>query len=756
MTLSGMGSSDQLNYTFTVTKIGNGTVSSNPVGISCGSDCSENYASGTSVSLTAIPDSGWNFGGWGGSCSGTGSCTVSMTSAKRVSATFTSISSLSPSLSNPVSVATDGGQLPRIKKWGNNIYVLNGDNNRNLMFYKSTDNGTTFAGTTLATPVLNSYEYEFSMDTNGYLYAFWESAIDYQMYIRRSLDGGISWSSAAIVASGFTWMDNPSGYFSNGTLYLLFRAFKSPTSELYLTRSTDYGNTFSTPVQVTNNTTQEDNGKIAVFGNNVYVVYYDAYSASPGNIYLVTSLNGGSSFGSPIQVNRTSGKSGPGSSVGMDGAGNIFVAYSDTTSDGEGDLYVAKSANGGSSFTYALAADSTYRQQEYPRIFIDANDYVNLLWNDNRDNTSYGSVYYTRSIDGGASYEANVNIRSSGGISNGSLYVDSDIVNIVVTDYKTSPYSTIFYKLTWLTDTAPVITSAGTASGTVNQSFSYQITASNSPTSYGASGLPAGVTVNTSTGLISGTPTASGTFSVTVNAANAGGTGSKTVTITIAASISIIPGDLNNDRVVDLADAILGLQITGGIKPVVAVLIEADVNGDNKIGIEEVIYILQFIAGLRSNVFTTIPPGTVQGRVLWNEQPVTGATVYATDLYSFDSTKFGSAVTGSSGLFSIAGIPAGEQYLYIFGNQPGFWVTAVTPFQMISGNGTLAADSYLCKGFYPISPQQNETIYTARPLLQWPSYPDAVNYAVRIIKVNSTNFVFQRGDWSSPPFDRTP
>ncbi|MBU4449632.1 MAG: exo-alpha-sialidase, partial [Proteobacteria bacterium] len=553
-----------------------------------------------------------------------------MTSAKSVSATFTATSTLYPSLSSPVSVATDGGQLPRIKKWGNNIYVLNGDNNRNLMFYKSTDNGTTFASTILATPVSNSYEYEFSMDTNGCLYAIWESANDSQMYIRRSLDGGITWSSAASVANGFGWMDNPSGYFSNGTLFLLFRGWKNSKIELYLTRSTDYGNTFSTPVQVTDNTIQENTGKIAVFGNNVYVVYFDWDSA---NTYLVTSLNGGSSFGSPIQVNRTSGKSGPGSSVGVDLAGNIFVVYSDTTSDGEGDLYVAKSANGGSSFTYALAADSTYRQQEYPRIFIDANDYVNLLWNDNRDNTSYGSVYYTRSVDGGASYEANVNIRSSGGISNGSLYVDSGIVNIVVTDYKTSPFSTIFYRLTWLTDTAPVITSAGTASGTVNQSFTYLITATNSPTSYAVSGLlPAGLSVNQSTGLISGMPTASGTFNVTVNAANAGGTGSKTVTITIAASISIIPGDLNNDRVVDLADAILGLQITGGIKPVVAILKEADVNGDNKIGIEEVIYILQFIAGLRSNVSTTIPPGTVQGRVLWNEQPVTGATVYATDL----------------------------------------------------------------------------------------------------------------------------
>ena len=79
----------------------------------------------------------------------------------------------------------------------------------------------------------------------------------------------------------------------------------------------------------------------------------------------------------------------------------------------------------------------------------------------------------------------------------------------------------------------PVITSATAASGTIGSAFSYTITATNNPTSFNATGLPAGLTVNTSTGLISGTPTTAGTYSVTISATNAGGTGSATLTLTI-------------------------------------------------------------------------------------------------------------------------------------------------------------------------------------------------------------------------------
>lgn len=81
----------------------------------------------------------------------------------------------------------------------------------------------------------------------------------------------------------------------------------------------------------------------------------------------------------------------------------------------------------------------------------------------------------------------------------------------------------------------PVITSELEESGAEEEEFSYQIEATNNPTSYSATDLPAGLTIDTTTGLISGTPTTAGTYNVTICATNSAGTTCVILVITIAA-----------------------------------------------------------------------------------------------------------------------------------------------------------------------------------------------------------------------------
>jgi sugar lactone lactonase YvrE len=84
----------------------------------------------------------------------------------------------------------------------------------------------------------------------------------------------------------------------------------------------------------------------------------------------------------------------------------------------------------------------------------------------------------------------------------------------------------------------PVITSTLNAMGVPGVPFTYQILATNAPTSYNASSLPTGLTVNTSNGLITGTTSTSGTSDVTIYASNAAGTGSASLILVIQSSFA--------------------------------------------------------------------------------------------------------------------------------------------------------------------------------------------------------------------------
>src|SRR5207249_8117181 len=80
-------------FVLTVSKAGTGTgtVTSTPAGITCGVTCSASFTNGTAVTLTAAPAAGSTFSGWsGGGCSGTGTCTVTLSAATTVTATFAS------------------------------------------------------------------------------------------------------------------------------------------------------------------------------------------------------------------------------------------------------------------------------------------------------------------------------------------------------------------------------------------------------------------------------------------------------------------------------------------------------------------------------------------------------------------------------------------------------------------------------------------------------------------------------------------
>ena len=78
--------------TLTVDVTGSGSVASEPNGVDCPGDCTQDYDYDTQVTLTPEAETGWVFSSWGGACSGTeatSNCVVTMTEARNATATFT-------------------------------------------------------------------------------------------------------------------------------------------------------------------------------------------------------------------------------------------------------------------------------------------------------------------------------------------------------------------------------------------------------------------------------------------------------------------------------------------------------------------------------------------------------------------------------------------------------------------------------------------------------------------------------------------
>lgn len=88
-------------------------------------------------------------------------------------------------------------------------------------------------------------------------------------------------------------------------------------------------------------------------------------------------------------------------------------------------------------------------------------------------------------------------------------------------------------------DSLPEITSPPTATGQVRVAFSYPITATSNPTSFGAANLPVGLQVDSASGLISGVPLASGSFNVTLLATNIFGSASTNLLLQIAPPVPL-------------------------------------------------------------------------------------------------------------------------------------------------------------------------------------------------------------------------
>jgi hypothetical protein len=194
-------------------------------------------------------------------------------------------------------------------------------------------------------------------------------------------------------------------------------------------------------------------------------------------------------------------------------------------------------------------------------------------------------------------------------------------IAVTVTGYTLSGSAAGNYSLTQPTgltaditsSPSPVINSSLTATETYGVAITtYTITATNTPTSFNSVGLPAGLSVNTSTGEITGTPTAVGTYTVTISATNAGGTGNANFVYTINPKGLTVTGATADTKVYDgnTTATISGSTLVGIVGADVVTINTSGTFDTKNVGTGKVVTSTQTLGGADAAKYTvTIPTG---------------------------------------------------------------------------------------------------------------------------------------------------
>jgi len=256
------------------------------------------------------------------------------------------------------------------------------------------------------------------------------------VYVSTSTDGGATWAAAVNVSTSLPdefddkeliACDTTTSAYS-GNIYLSWTTFTDfySRSPIYISRSTDGGSNFSTPLEISD--TDSNQGSMPAVGRDgeVYLVWKDYYF---DRILIDRSFDGGVTFGNDLEVASTTSVSYPlpgfafrGNSfpyIAVDRTyeqyqGRLYCVWNDER-NGDADIYLASSDDHGLTWTQPIRVNDDAvgngRLQFFPFVTVTEGGAVDVMYYDN----IYGSaglidVTLARSHDGGSSFGPSIRV----------------------------------------------------------------------------------------------------------------------------------------------------------------------------------------------------------------------------------------------------------------------------------------------------------------------------------------------------------
>ena len=182
----------------------------------------------------------------------------------------------------PVKVdpSTEDEEAPAIACDSNGIYVTyrkNTSGNSDILFSKSTDGGATWSAPVKIHPPTVGHEHlhAIACDTNG-IYVTYEKREygRWDVWFCKSTDGGATWSIPVKVHPPSIFCEcGPDIAVDPGSIYIAYRGKTTGNFDIWFTKSTDGGATWSVPIKVDPSTAYEHGAAIAVDSNGIYITY---------------------------------------------------------------------------------------------------------------------------------------------------------------------------------------------------------------------------------------------------------------------------------------------------------------------------------------------------------------------------------------------------------------------------------------------------------------------------------------------------
>ena len=219
-----------------------------------------------------------------------------------------------------------------------------------------------------------------------------------EIFFTKSTNAGGNFTDPKDISNNAESSDNPAIEVSGDNVYVAWSDTSFGNNEILFIKSTNTGDNFTIPENISNNPGSSDNPAIEVSGDNVYVAWSN--SASNSEILFIKSTDAGDNFTHPENISNNAGTS-ENPIIAVSG-NTVYVAWIDNTS-GSNQVPLAVSENGGENFSTPIIITNNADDISNPQITI-SGDNVSITWIDNSSGNN--KIVIAESTDGGISFNA--------------------------------------------------------------------------------------------------------------------------------------------------------------------------------------------------------------------------------------------------------------------------------------------------------------------------------------------------------------